>query len=103
MKKNQFLATRPGEVSSSDELHIVNCPIWTEIILEPHETLVKRQISANGILKLELVGMLRWLICTLVTQIVEVLRISVMGGNFFHVMVPLEDIVEFMNANMVSN
>ena len=39
--------------------------------------------------------------CTLVTRIEEVLRIVVMGGKFFHVMVPLEDIVEFMNANMV--
>ena len=38
---------------------------------------------------------------TLVTRIVEVLRIAVMGGKFFHVMVPLEDIVEFMNTNMV--
>ena len=38
---------------------------------------------------------------TLVTRIVQVLRIAVMGGKFFHVMVPLEDIVEFMDANMV--
>ena len=35
------------------------------------------------------------------TRIEEVLRIAVMGGKFFHVMVPLEDIEEFMNANMV--
>ena len=35
------------------------------------------------------------------TRIVEVLRIAVMGGKFFQVMIPLEDIVEFMNANMV--
>ena len=38
---------------------------------------------------------------THVTRIVKVLRIAVMGGKFFQVMVPLEDIVEFMNANMV--
>ena len=38
---------------------------------------------------------------TLVTRIVEVLRIAVMGGKFFQVMVPLEDIAEFMNADMV--
>ena len=35
------------------------------------------------------------------TQIVEVLRIAVMGGKFFHVMVSLEDMVKFMDANMV--
>ena len=38
---------------------------------------------------------------TLVTWIVEVLRIAVMGSKFFHVMVPLEDMVKFMDANMV--
>ena len=36
-----------------------------------------------------------------VTQIVEVLRIGVMGWEFFHVMVPLEDMVKSMDANMV--
>ena len=38
---------------------------------------------------------------TLVTRIVEVLRIAVMGWNFIHVMVPLEDMEKFMDANMV--
>ena len=38
---------------------------------------------------------------TLVTRIEEVLRIAVMGGKFFHVMLPLEDMAEFMDANMV--
>ena len=38
---------------------------------------------------------------TLVTRIVEVLRIGVMGWKFFQVMVPLEDIMKFMDANMV--
>ena len=38
---------------------------------------------------------------TLVTRIVEVLRIAVMGWKFFHVMVPLEDMMKFMDANMV--
>ena len=30
-----------------------------------------------------------------------VLQIAVMGVKFFHVTVPLEDMVEFMDANMV--
>ena len=38
---------------------------------------------------------------TLVTRIVEVLQIAVMGWKFFQVMVPLEDIMKFMDANMV--
>ena len=38
---------------------------------------------------------------TLVTQIKEVFQIAVMGVKFFHVMVPLEDMVEFMDANTV--
>ena len=38
---------------------------------------------------------------TLVTRIVEVLQIAAIGGKFFRVMVPFEDIVEFMNTNMV--
>ena len=38
---------------------------------------------------------------TLVTRIVEVLRIAVMACRFFHVMVSLEDMVKFMDANMV--
>ena len=38
---------------------------------------------------------------TLVTRIVEVLRIAVTDGKFFHVMVPLADNVVFMNTNMV--
>ena len=37
----------------------------------------------------------------LVTRIVEVLQIAVMGWKFFHVMVPLEDMVKFMDTNMV--
>ena len=41
------------------------------------------------------------IIITLVTWIVEVLRIAVMGWKFFHVMVPLEDMMKFMAANMV--
>ena len=32
---------------------------------------------------------------------VKSVRIAVMGGTFFQVMVPLEDIVEFMNTDMV--
>ena len=40
-------------------------------------------------------------LCTLVTRIVEVLRIAEMGWKFFHVMIPLEDMVKFMDANMV--
>ena len=36
-----------------------------------------------------------------VTRIKEVLRIAVMGVKFFHVMVPLEDMVEFIDANTV--
>ena len=38
---------------------------------------------------------------TLVTRIKEVLQIAVIGVKFFHVTVPLEDMVEFMDANMV--
>ena len=38
---------------------------------------------------------------TLVTRIKEVLRIAVMGVKLFHVMVPLEDMVEFIDANTV--
>ena len=53
---------------------------------------MKGQICANGVLKLDLVGTyLAVMICTLVTRIAEVLRIAVMGGKFFHVIVPLED------------
>ena len=37
---------------------------------------------------------------TLVTRIIEVLRIVVMD-KFFHVMVPLEDMVKFMDTDMV--
>ena len=38
---------------------------------------------------------------TLVTRIEEVLRIAVMGGKLSHVMLPLEDMAEFMDTNMV--
>ena len=38
---------------------------------------------------------------TLVTRIKELLQIAVMGIKFIHVLVPLEDMVEFMDANMV--
>ena len=38
---------------------------------------------------------------TLVTRIVEVLRIAVMGWKFFNVMVSFDDMVKFMDANMV--
>ena len=37
---------------------------------------------------------------TLVTRIVEKLRIAVMGGKFLHVMDSLENIVKFMDANL---
>ena len=37
----------------------------------------------------------------LVTSIEEVFWITVMGGKLFHVMVSLEDMVEFMDANIV--
>ena len=44
----------------------------------------------------------REIVGTLVTRIVEVWRIdAVMGWKFFHEMVPLEDMVKFMDANMV--
>ena len=43
----------------------------------------------------------KYITSTLVTRIEEVLRIAVMGGKFFHVMLPLEDMAEFMDANMV--
>ena len=44
---------------------------------------------------------IKYKLTTLVTRIKEVLRIAVMGGKFFHVMLPLEDMAEFMDANMV--
>ena len=37
----------------------------------------------------------------LVTRIKEVLRIAVMDVKFFHVMVPLEDMVGFKDSNTV--
>ena len=35
------------------------------------------------------------------TRIKEVLQIAVMGVKFFHVMVPLEDMEEFTDANII--
>ena len=72
---------------------------WNELQFQWDEMVFK--LRDNGRFTYSQIFLLLGNITTLVTRIEEVLRIAVMGGKFFHVMLPLEDMVEFMDTNMV--